>query len=332
MNVLNSLTNTRSRKYQLTINNPIEKGYTHEKIKEIINSSKYVYYCMCDELGENCTPHTHIYIYYKNAVYFSTIKNYFPEAHIETALGNSQQNKDYIRKEGSYIDSEKKETNIIETFEEYGEIPMDTFTKNSSVSEKVLQMIEDGFLNAQIIRVYPSYATKISHLDQARQTILEDKYKEEFRTLDIKYIYGETGTGKTRSVMEEFGYINVYKVTNYEHAFDNYKGEDVILFDEYRSSLPISDMLQYLDGYPCRLPARYADKIACYTKVRIVSNISIDNQYKNIQVEQPATYNALLRRINEIIKFELNNGDNPFFNNDDKIIKISEFPTSYEIK
>ncbi len=32
------------------------------------------------------------------------------------------------------------------------------------------------------------------------------------------------------------------------------KGQDVIVFEEFRSSLKIQDMLNYLDGYPCELP------------------------------------------------------------------------------
>lgn len=31
---------TQCRKWQVTINNPLEKGYTHEKIKEILSQYK----------------------------------------------------------------------------------------------------------------------------------------------------------------------------------------------------------------------------------------------------------------------------------------------------
>jgi primosomal protein N' len=318
---------TRCRKYNITINNPIEHGYSHEKIKEIFSTSNYIYFCMCDEIGSEKTYHTHIYVCFENAVHFSTLKKRFPTAHIEQVKGSSQENRDYIRKEGKYIDSDKKETNIIETFEEFGEMPLDKKTKNKSVSEDVYDMLESGYTIAEIIRKHPSYATKTSSLEQARQTILEETFKNVRRDVKIHYIYGETGTGKTRSVMDEYGYPNVYKITNYEHPFDGYNGEDIILFDEYRSSLPIGDFLQYLDCYPCRLPARYHDKVACYTKIFIISNISLDKQYQNIQIEQPQTYNALIRRIDEITKFEYNNNQLPFSN--ENILKIFELPCEY---
>jgi hypothetical protein len=53
------------------------------------------------------------------------------------------------------------------------------------------------------------------------------------------------------------------------------------------------------------LPCRYANKIACFTKVYILSNISLVQQYESIQEEYPETWKALLRRINSIKKYSL---------------------------
>ncbi len=311
---------TKSRKYQLTINNPQEANITHETINTIMKEIKWVYYCLCDEIGEQKTPHIHIFFVCENAIRFSTLKKLFPTAHIESAIGSCKENRDYIRKEGKYLNSDKKETNMPETFEEYGEMPLDRVSKNERISDQVLQMLEDEKSIAEIIKAFPSYATRIAQLEKARQTILEDKYGSNWRDVDVTYISGETATGKTRFVMEKYGYPNVYKITNYKNPFDNYRGEDVILFDEFRSSIPLTDMLQYIDGYPCRLPARFADKIALFTKVYIVSNIDLDKQYPNIQNEDAFTWNAFVRRINNIKKFEKNNGNFPFTSNDEIVI------------
>ncbi len=316
------ISTTRSRKYQLTINNPIDKGFTHYEIKKIFGDYPPVYYCLCDEIGENGTPHTHIYVYYENAVAFQTMKSRFPSAHIEASRGTSQENRDYIRKEGKYLDSEKKETNLIETFEEFGDLPLDVKTKNTKVSEKVFEMIENGFDDYDIVKRFPSYGTKISHLQQMRKLVVEKRSSNEWRDLSVTYIYGDTATGKTRYVMEKYGYSNVCKITNYKNPFDNYKYQNVILFDEFRSSIPISDMLQYLDGYPCELSARYTDKTALYTEVYIISNISLEKQYANLKNEQPKTYNAFIRRISEVIKFVNENG---------KVVQYTEIPEDYII-
>ena len=172
-----------------------------------------------------------------------------------------------------------------ETFEESGDLPEEN-ERRIKQSEAILAMVEEGAGNAEILRAYPSAMNHLPRIDQARQTFLAERYRKTFRELSVTYIWGRTGVGKTRSVMEEYGYENVYRVTNYRNPFDSYDCEPVILFDEFRSSLPISDMLKYLDGYPVALPARYGDKAACFTTVFVVSNIAIEQQYTFVQVAE----------------------------------------------
>lgn len=52
----------------------------------------------------------------------------------------------------------------------------------------------------------PSTADKIGKMDKIRQDILESRYRDTWRDLTVTYIFGESGTGKTRSVMEKEGY------------------------------------------------------------------------------------------------------------------------------
>lgn len=288
------------RKYQLTINNPLNYGFSHEVLKSTLQAfSNCIYWCMCDEIGAEKTPHTHLYVAFSNAVEFSTIHQRFYGAHIEPAKGSHRENRDYIRKEGKWLNSEKHETNLPETFEESGELPEET--KKESQSAEIYNMIVNGADNAEIIQAYPTWMKNIKSLDQARQTVLEKKYRSEFRKLTVNYLWGKTGVGKTRSVLEQFGYENVYRVTNYSHPFDSYIGESVVLFEEFRSDMPLKDMLKYLDGYPVMLPCRYSDKVACYNTVYIVSNIPLEAQYPNVQREEPESWKAFLRRINGFV-------------------------------
>lgn len=65
-------------------------------------------------------------------------------------------------------------------------------------------------------------------------------------------------------------------------------------------------MLEYLDGYPLALPARYANRQACYISVYIISNIDLTEQYPNVQVNEPETWKAFLRRIHHVIEYRAN--------------------------
>ena len=119
-------TDSRTRKWLITINNPQEKGYTHDWIKEILGSLKQVvYWCMADEIGEEGTYHTHLFVAFSNAVRFSTIKKKFDGGHFDMCRGTSQQNRDYVFKEGEHAKGKKAETHLRETREEYGHMPVE---------------------------------------------------------------------------------------------------------------------------------------------------------------------------------------------------------------
>ena len=294
------MTDSQSRKWQITINNPIEKGYTHERIKEqLANFKNCIYWCMSDETGEEGTFHTHFYIHCTGGVRFSTIKKRFDGGHFEMAKGTAQDNRDYVFKEGKWYGSDKEGTNIRDSHEEYGELPVERQGQRNDLTD-LYDMIKEGKSTFEILEESPSFITQIDKIEKVRQSVLEEKFKDTWRNLDVTYIWGMTGTGKTRSVMEEYGYSNVYRVTDYDHPFDAYKGQDVIVFEEFRSSLRIDDMLKYLDGYPVEFPARYTNRQACFTKVFILTNIDLRYQYPNIQREEKMTWNAFLRRIHRV--------------------------------
>ncbi len=293
---------TRSRKWQLTINNPSDRGITHDRLKELIEELKgIVYWCMSDEIGQQMTYHIHFYLAFKDACRFSTLKNLFPWAHFEMAKGTSQQNRDYVFKEGKWANDKKKETNLPDTHEEFGELPLERGQGYRSDIEDLYDMVKQGMSNFEILENSPQYLLNIDKVEKVRQIVKEENYKTVFRQLNVNYIYGHTGVGKTRGIMEMYGYENIFRITDYDHPFDNYKGQDVVIFEEFRNSLKIQDMLNYLDGYPLELPCRYSNKIACYTKVYIITNIPLSSQYEGTQKNYKETWDAFLRRIHRVI-------------------------------
>lgn len=291
--------NLQSRKWLLTINNPTEKGYVHEHIKEILSTFKLTYWCMSDETGAEGTYHTHIFVASHSPIRATTLHNKFEGAHRDIARGTCQQNRDYVFKEGKWLDSEKGTTNHRDTHEEWGEMPIERQGARNDLAD-LFDAIKDGQSTFEILQASPQYILQVDKIERVRQIVLEEQGKNTWRNLSVTYVWGITGKGKTRGVMEKYGYANVFRVTDYDHPFDGYKGQDVLLLDEFRSSLPISNMLEYLDGYPVELRARYANKQAMFTKVYIVSNIDITEQYPNVQKEEPRTWQAFLRRISNI--------------------------------
>lgn len=298
---------TQHRAWLITINNPEDKGYTHENIKQKLDTLRTIdYMCMCNEIGgETQTYHTHIYIHCTSGMRFSTIKNLFNEAHIDFARGSPRDNRDYITKSGKWEDTEKHNTNLKDTFEEYGNIPEYKQGKRTDLTA-IYEMVEQGCNNAEIIRSYPDLSIK--YLDKIARMRLElqtNKFQSELRNITVNYVFGATGTGKSRTIIEEHGAANVYRVTDYDHMFDQYNGQPVLVFEEFRSSVKMQDMLNYLDIYPIALPARYTNKWAMFTTVYIVSNWRFEQQYEELQkdINQTETYAAFMRRINGVVKY-----------------------------
>ena len=60
----------------------------------------------------------------------------------------------------------------------------------------------------------------------------------------------------------------------------------------------------FLDIYPIELPSRYNNKFACFNKVYIISNLSLEKQYKEAQREDIETWEAFLRRIHKVIVYD----------------------------
>lgn len=291
----------QGRKWLLTINNAAEKGLHHKVLRDRLNQFPSLrYYCMADEKGK--TEHTHVFFALEYPTRFSTIKKRFPTAHIDRAEGTAAECRAYVQKSGKWADSDKAETSIPGTFEEWGELPIERQGERTDLAQ-LYQLIKDGLSNYEIMERNPDYMLSLDKIERVRQAVREQQYRETFRQLEVTYIWGPTEVGKTRSVMEKHSYSGVYRVTDYAHPFDSYAGEDVLLLDEYSSNFKIQDLLNYLDGYPLNLPARYSNRVACYTKVYMISNLCLSKQYPDEQYKSPATFAALLRRIRKVIRY-----------------------------
>lgn len=281
-----------ARSYLLTINN-YEKSDDElmNYIKDLTKSLKYAIFQR--EIGDKkSTEHIQLYIEFTRGTEFTYIKKWFPKAHIEARKGSREQARNYCMK-----DETRKEGHEPV---EIGDWKPDQQGKRTDITI-VLDMLENGATLDEIRQQYTTtYFRYMNKLKQYQQELLVEENKNKFRNLTVNYVFGTTGVGKTRSIMEYFGYDNVYRITDYKNPWELYNSQQVVMFEEFRSSLPIEQMLNYLDGYPLQLPARYTNKYACFTQVFIVSNWRFAQQYQFVQQDYPETYDAFKRRIHGI--------------------------------
>ncbi len=274
----------QSRGWMLTL--PASE-YTKEEIVELL--SPYAWSEGQREIGgETGYEHYQVWVEHSGPIKFKTLKKKFPKAHLEPRRGTKQQAHDYVS---------KSETSTGDRFEQ-GEMP-DLEEQQGRRSDLRLahSAIMQGIPVSRILITMPGmlrYSRSLKDLEEAR---MEEEFGNKERELDVHYVWGEPGVGKTRMIYDKFEARDIYRVNSYKNPFDGYHSEPVLVLDEFYGQLDMEMMLNVLDRYPLRLPARYNDRIAAFTTVYIVSNVPLTSQYMEIQRRNTAQWKAFLRRI-----------------------------------
>lgn len=286
---------SRSRSWMITQR---ESEITLEELQSRL--SKYTYVGQLEE-GSNKDDdgvgyrHYQIYIENQNPIRFDTLKKLLPTAHLEARRGSVKQAYEYCTKE---------ETRIGESFSN-GDIDVASSQGARSDLERLREMVFQGIPVGEIIINEPAAARYEKHLDRLYFELMAREHSKSVRlNLNVEYLWGRSGSGKTSGVYDEHGFDDVYRIVDYKHPFDEYSGQSVLVIDEYHSQFSMTLLLNLLDIYPLQLPSRYKNKWAGFTKVYIISNKSLEEQHRDVQLDSPETFNALRRRIHTIRFFE----------------------------
>lgn len=302
----NATEDKQYRKFFITQLNPQEYGLGNPDTlkKKIENECICKYACFCYENAPSTgTRHFHLFIEYYDGRKFQTLHNLFPHAHIQAARGDFLDIRDYITKSGKYANTEASLYNDRYTFREIGKTDNERSRKNNSRNVHIMNDLKKGRTPLEIMDENPELIFKNRQLAELSQMLRYDQVPT-YRNVETIYVCGDTGVGKTRMVYKESDDKELCRITTYpkrgDMKFDSYTGQKVLVFEEYRSQIDISSMLNYLDNYKLLLPARYSDRISAYNKVYITSNWKLEEQYKEIQKLYPLTWKAFIRRIDKV--------------------------------
>ncbi len=295
----------QSRKYLLTINNPDNHNLNHDVIKKLLSKSNPIYYCIVDEIGNNGTYHTHVFVYFHSPIRWTSIKRRFPQAHIDVAYGSVKENVAYLSKSGKWENSKKSETNLPDTFEEYGEIPKEKEELHPEMLE-IIEDIEAGKTTTEIIKEHPHLALRTSKINELRETLRTDTFSEIKRNITVIYVFSGLDFDLIEYVYKNHPAKDICRITNYGKNgvinFDNYRGQKIIVFDDFRSSIPIESMNVYLSGYPCELPARYSNRAAAFETVYILSYLPLNNQYSSVKGNNDLLLHRFINKIDKVVE------------------------------
>lgn len=276
-----------ARRWMLTLP---ESEYEKSDLERLLSKYKAVV-GQLEEAPTTGYKHWQLYLEHSSAVRFSTLRNLLPMGHYSPARETRISCIRYVSKEETYA-GESISLGKIDLKVKQG--------KRSDLDSYLEQIMLEGKSADEIVHDDPRAVVFASHLRQLELIRDRETWGKKFREIEVHYIHGGTRTGKTSALFQTFGYAGIYRVPNWKNPFDGYKGEDILLLDEYNTSVAMVDLLKILEGYPLEVSARYADKIAKFTKVFIISNLTLDAQHKTIQQEHPEQWEAFKARLTSV--------------------------------
>lgn len=231
----------------------------------------------------------------KHGKRFYTMKKYFPTAYLDKIKSRTNyEPMAYCTKE----DTRVEEPFCIGTPTEVG---------SRQDLDEFKMALKNGATNLELVENYFSVVVKIgiNNLDAYRDVYLGAYYENNCRNVEVTFISGVGGTGKTKNVYKEFGFSNVFRISNYgKFAFHGYKSQKVVIFDEYNGQFSIDHFKEILDVHPFNVEVKNGQRVACYDKVFILSNYPFDELYKSEKEKNIESYKAFERRIHHIFSVD----------------------------
>lgn len=275
------MSDKKIREWCFTINNPTADDWDQ------VRKADCRYICYAPESGQTGTPHIQGYIVYQTPRTLRSVSKKLSRAHLIPAKGTGEENRTYIK--GPYSKGDKHKP-LNADFVERGDCPA-----QGKRSDLVAyhEDIKKGKRGRDLSVDHLAIRAKYPRLEQ---TLINEEDELKAREMynngikpEIHVRWGPPGTGKTRFVYET--HPDVYEPCikkNGVHWWSNYRGQDVILLDEFDGQIPIRDFLRLIDRYPFCMETKGGHVWRLASKIYICSNNPPEEWYpaENHQFEK----------------------------------------------
>jgi len=245
----------------------------------------------CPNTGKQ---HHQAYVYFHNLKgcgirSIKKIATMFGNSHVEVMRGSFQQNEAYCSKEAELV--------------KLGDEPKQGARGDL---QETVNMIKNGELdldklietNADMVHMYGRT------LQMAETLALRKRFRTEMTT--AIWYWGGTGVGKSHKAFRNYSPKTHYIKDLSTHWWDGYKGQEIVILNEYRSDFKFSYLLQLVDKWPMNVPVRNKESVPFLSKKIIFTSSQHPTEcYPNIDESR---FRQFTRRVDirEVVRFNNN--------------------------
>lgn len=269
---------------------------THDKDKNADGSEKYV--------------HNHVYLHFTCPQKLEFVAKWFGvgENFVSKIKGKFADAVEYAQHKNApekyqYPDSAVKANfdfvKVVETNQKEKE-------KRASIAQ-IIEGIDTGEIKQYNIVDKVSVSDYVRYEKQIKRAFEYRQKKQERlvdRNMEVVYIYGASGTGKTtyaKMIAEEKGY-SVFTSSGSNDPFYGYAGQECVILDDLRGSVfPLSDLLKILDNHTnSTVKARYRN-VSLECKILIITTTkSMQEFYKQVFESNGEEFKQFMRRCGQV--------------------------------
>lgn len=252
------------------------KGNLESALQDI---TRNYYGALC--ISADGAKHVHVALSFDQAKRVQTVAKMLGNAHTEPMRGTKEQAEDYIEKRGKFEDKGEKILAYIGDKKS-----MRDSSGNRLNLQDVFQDVKNGVLKASTLNSYIFANARTE--SQARA--IESAYNRAMsiignvqRKVEVIYVEGETGSGKTSGAYSNYSDIfraSVADKTSF--PFNGYHGESTLLLDELRpNQFKPAELFQILDGYPMTVDVKGGKFPAMWSRVLITTAMPLSEWFKD---------------------------------------------------
>jgi len=231
-------------------------NYTEDDILRIDSLCRdAVYGIYGKEVGPKGTPHLQCYVYFKNPRSWSGLCKAMPRAWIQKAEGTAKQNEKYCGKDEDYVVR--------------GKCPEQG--KRTDLDQLIGEVLNGRTVDDIVVEIPVAFHQYGRTLERVEQIRLRKQWRTEM-TKGIWY-HGPSGVGKSHKVFTDYNPDTHYIKNLNEDWWDGYKGQPIVILNEFRGQIPFSELLDLVDKWPKTVKWRSREPVPFLAKVVLIASI-----------------------------------------------------------